>query len=221
MKEFFKRHSQIQNCLALLYRFLFGTRKKVRGEKNRILLQGCFLKRCKIEVYGADNQVELGARCVFQDCHIYIRGNHNRIKIGKECRCGKLEIWVEDDSNQVNIGSNTRVTGKTHLAVTEGKTLQIGDRCLLANEITIRTGDSHSLLNQEGERCNPAEDIYIGDHVWIGQGVYILKGVTVGKDAVLGTGAVVTKSVSGKTVAAGNPAKVIKEHITWDSERIS
>ena len=41
-----------------------------------------------------------------------------------------------------------------------------------------------------------------------------------GEDAVIGTGAVVTKPVPEKTVAAGNPAKVIKKQITWDSERI-
>ncbi len=40
-----------------------------------------------------------------------------------------------------------------------------------------------------------------------------------GRDAVIGAGAVVTKPVPEKTAAAGNPAKVIKEGITWDSER--
>lgn len=220
MKEFLENHSGLQNGLALVYRFLGGTRKKIKGSRNQVRLQGSFLKKCKIEIYGEDNVVELGERCVFQGCHIYIRGNHNHVRIGKECRCAKLEIWVEDDENQVVIGHNTRVTGQTHLAVTEGKELVIGKQCLLASEIVIRTGDSHSILTQDGKRCNYAGDIVVGDHVWIGQGVYILKGVSVGRDAVIGTGAVVTKPVPEKTVAAGNPAKVVKELITWDSERI-
>lgn len=131
-----------------------------------------------------------------------------------------LEIWMEDDAGQVSMGHNTRITGKTHLAVTEGSKLQIGNRCLLANEITMRTGDSHSILDQDGRRCNPAENIIIGDHVWIGQGAYILKGVSVGEDAVIGAGAVVTKALPEKTVAAGNPARVVKTSITWESERV-
>lgn len=219
MKEFLERHSRIQSCLAIVYRLLSGTRKKVKGSGNQICLRGCFLKRCRIEILGEDNLVEIGERCVLRDCHIYICGNHNRVTIGKECRFTKTEIWVEDAGNQVNIGHNTRVTGKTHLAVTEGRQLRIGDRCLLAYEITMRTGDSHSIFEKTGNRCNPAADIFIGNHVWIGQGVYILKGVTVGEDAVIGTGAVVTRSVPGKSAAAGNPAKVIKEEVTWDSER--
>ncbi len=220
MKEFFEHHRWIQNCLAAFYRFLSGTRKKIKGTGNLVHLQGSFLKKCKIDICGQDNWIEIDERCVFENCHIYIRGNHNRIQIEKECKCVRLEIWVEDDANRVSIGHNTRVTGKTHLAVTEGKAFRIGDRCLLASDITMRTGDSHSILESDGKRCNQAGDIFIGNHVWIGQGAYILKGVSVGEDAVIGTGAVVTKPVPEKTVAAGNPAKVIKKQITWDSERI-
>ena len=220
MKEFLERHSRTQNYLAGFYRFFYGTRKRIKGRGNQVHLRGSFLKRCKIEICGEDNWIEIGERCIFEKCHIYIRGNHNRIRIKKECKCAKLEIWVEDNGNQVSIGHNTHVTGRTHLAVTEGKTFQMGDRCLLASDITMRTGDSHSILDRDGGRCNRAGDIFIGNHVWIGQGVYILKGVSVGDDAVIGTGAVVTKPVPEKTVAAGNPAKVIKEQVTWDSERI-
>lgn len=219
MKEFLKRHNQIQNCLAMLYRFLYGTRKKVSGKGNQICLKGSFLKRCKIEITGNNNFVEIEERCVFQNCHIYIKGNHNDVRIGKECKCAGLEIWVEDDDNRVEIGHNTRVTGNAHLAVTEGSGLQIGARCLLANDITIRTGDSHSIFSQDGRRCNLAENIRIGCHVWIGQGAYILKGVSVGEDVVIGARAVVTKSVPKKSVVAGNPAKIVKESIAWDSER--
>lgn len=220
MKEFFERHRRIQNGLAAFYRFLYGTKKRIKGTGNQVHLQGSFLKKCKIEIYGQDNWIEIGERCVFENCHIYIRGNHNRIQIKKECRCTKLEIWVEDDANQVGIGHNTHIIGQTHLAVTEGKVFRMGDRCLLASHITMRTGDSHTILDQDGKRCNQAEDVFIGNHVWIGQGVYILKGVSVGEDAVIGTGAVVTKPVPEKTVAAGNPAKVIKKQITWECERI-
>lgn len=46
---------------------------------------------------------------------------------------------------------------------------------------------------------------------WIGANCVILPGVTIGENAVVGAGSVVTKSVPGGAVAAGNPAKVIKE----------
>ena len=39
----------------------------------------------------------------------------------------------------------------------------------------------------------------------------ILKGVTIVDGAVIGAGAIVTKSIPPRVIAAGNPARIIKE----------
>lgn len=52
--------------------------------------------------------------------------------------------------------------------------------------------------------------VIIGKNVFIGNNVSILKGVTIGDNSVIGTGAVVTKSVPANTIAAGNPARLLK-----------
>ena len=36
MKEFLENHSGLQNGLALVYRFLGGTRKKIKGSRNQV-----------------------------------------------------------------------------------------------------------------------------------------------------------------------------------------
>jgi maltose O-acetyltransferase len=41
--------------------------------------------------------------------------------------------------------------------------------------------------------------------------VIILKGVTIGEGAIVGAGSVVTKDVPAWSVAAGNPARVIRK----------
>jgi acetyltransferase-like isoleucine patch superfamily enzyme len=56
-----------------------------------------------------------------------------------------------------------------------------------------------------------AEGIAIEDDVWIGSGAIITDGVRVGKGAVVAAGAVVTKDVPPHTVAAGVPARVVRE----------
>lgn len=220
LKLFLEQHRGFLRWLAGLYRILFGCRKKIRGRDNRILLGGGFLRKSRIQVNGDDNQIEIEDLCVLENCRIYVAGSHNRIRIGRECRLTGLELWLEDNGNQVVIGNNTRVTGRSHMAVTEGTRLSLGSRCLLASEITVRTGDSHSLLDGEWKRCNPAADVTIGDHVWIGDGAVILKGVTLGADCVIGARAVVTRAVPERAAAAGNPARIVKEDITWESERI-
>lgn len=90
---------------------------------------------------------------------------------------------------------------------------------MFSNEITFRTGDSHSIINNLGERINQSEDIRIGNHVWIGQKVIVLKGAEIGNDSITGTASLVTgKKFEDNVIIAGSPAKVIKQGVSWDHE---
>ena len=51
----------------------------------------------------------------------------------------------------------------------------------------------------------------IGDNVWIGGSVTILGGVTIGEGAVIGAGSVVTRDIPARTIAVGNPCRVLRE----------
>ena len=53
--------------------------------------------------------------------------------------------------------------------------------------------------------------VKLGKNVWVGAHATILPGVTVGDNAVIAAGAVVTKDVPAYCVAAGVPARVIKQ----------
>lgn len=59
-------------------------------------------------------------------------------------------------------------------------------------------------------RENGAE-IIVKKGCWIGANAILLPGVTVGENTVVAAGSVVTKSLPPKVVAAGVPAKIIKE----------
>ena len=52
--------------------------------------------------------------------------------------------------------------------------------------------------------------IVIEEDVWIGTRSIILPGVRIGKGSIVGAGSVVTKSVPQFSIAAGNPAKVVR-----------
>lgn len=55
-----------------------------------------------------------------------------------------------------------------------------------------------------------AQSIRIGRNVWIGFDACVLPGVTIGEGAVIGAKSVVAADVPPFTVAAGNPARIIR-----------
>jgi acetyltransferase-like isoleucine patch superfamily enzyme len=53
--------------------------------------------------------------------------------------------------------------------------------------------------------------IRIGSNVWVGFDCCVLPGVTIGDGAIVGARSVVTQDVPAYTIAAGNPARVVRE----------
>ena len=80
--------------------------------------------------------------------------------------------------------------------------------------MNIIDGNGHELIigGKPRPRTRP---LTIGDHVWIGTGAMVLGGVTIGDGAVVAAGSVVTKDVPGKVIVAGNPARVVREDVSW------
>lgn len=92
--------------------------------------------------------------------------------------------------------------------------VQIGENVMMGPEVIIYTnGHSFSRIDipiiQQGS--TEIEPVYIGNDVWIGRRVMIMPGVSIGNGCVIAAGAIVTHSIPDMSVAAGVPAKIIKE----------
>ena len=85
--------------------------------------------------------------------------------------------------------------------------IEFGDHVQIGPHVTIVT-DNHDLKNRYVLKCRK---VTIGDNVWIGAGAAIMPGVHIGENAVIAGGAVVTKDVPSNSVAAGNPARIIRK----------
>lgn len=89
--------------------------------------------------------------------------------------------------------------------ITIGEDVQIGPNVQL---LTPTHPVDPELRRQKYEAAKP---IVIGNNVWLGGGAIVLAGVTIGENSVIGAGAVVTRDIPPNVVAAGNPARVIRE----------
>lgn len=129
-------------------------------------------------------------------------------------------IVTEHRDARISIGARTYIGSSQIISANR---IRIGDDVLIAWGCIVVDHDSHSLIWRE--RSGDVVDwfsgkknwdhvargtIDIGDKAWIGANVVILKNVTIGEGAVVGAGSVVTRSVPAWTLAAGNPARVVR-----------
>ena len=89
--------------------------------------------------------------------------------------------------------------------------IQIGNNVAISENVIIRDSDNHSITGQSVVSA----PIIIEDNVWIGMNVTILKGVKIGEGSVIAAGSVVTRDIPAHSLAAGVPAKVIRNNIEW------
>lgn len=207
--------------LSSLYR-LFGRNKYSIPNGNEVTYSGVFMKNCSICIRGVGNKIiiEPGLTRLY-DTHIAIFASNAKIYIGTDCNFHGVSLYIED-GGEINIGKHVTISGNTNIAVIEKRSVAIGNDCLFSANIQIRVGDSHSILDsQTGKRINPSKDVLIGNHVWVGNSVNILKGSIIADNSIIGTSSVVTgKSFPTNCIIGGIPAKVLKEGVTWDSNRL-
>jgi len=117
---------------------------------------------------------------------------------------------VNNGVGDVIIGRETRI-GMGNVLIGP---VTIGDSVMFAQNIVL-SGLNHSYEDIDLPISRQKETtalITIEDECWIGANAVITAGVTLGKHSVVAAGAVVTKDIPPYSIAAGNPARVIKQY---------
>ena len=84
-------------------------------------------------------------------------------------------------------------------------------RLLLAPRVCIYTAAHPIDAGVRNTLLEFGKPVSIGDDVWAGGNVVINPGVTIGSNVVIGSGSVVVKDIPDGVIAAGKPARVIRE----------
>jgi acetyltransferase-like isoleucine patch superfamily enzyme len=196
---------------------LFDMRWKVRNELWRRLVYPY------ARVIFATNQIAWGKNWRLYGAPIIQKHRNSIIRFGDSLQLRStvrsnplgpnhpviVATWRKDAA--ITVGSDFGMTGGSLCST---RNISIGNRVAVgANSIIIDT-DFHPLnaaLRQIQPSGGKSAEIIIEDNVFIGMNSLILKGVTIGRGSVVGAGSVVTSSLPGNVIAAGNPARIISE----------
>lgn len=169
-------------------------------------------------VFGANvtirhpHKIAIGDNVVIDDgCCLDAKGTDNRgIEIGNGVfvgrntilSCKNGDIVIED---YANLGFNCEIFSASRV--------RVGKRILMA-AYTYLVGGDHLYDRVDIpvlDQGRTARGIDVGDHVWLGTHVVVTDGSTIGRDAIIGAGAVVVGEIPEFAIAAGIPAKVIRD----------
>ena len=114
-----------------------------------------------------------------------------------------------DYGKQIRVGK--RFFANFGLMILDEAPVTIGDDCFVGPGVHIYTACHCTNPTERATRREWAEPVTIGDNVWLGGNVTILPGVTIGDNCTIGAGSVVTHDIPANSIAAGNPARVIKK----------
>ncbi len=118
-------------------------------------------------------------------------------------------------SGQVNAGRISTPGMSPGVYINGENGVQIGDNVYIGPGVRIISANHDPA---DFRRHLPAEPIRIGNNVWIGANAVILPGVSIGHNVIIGAGAIVTRPIPANSVAAGNPARVIRAKEPYQGE---
>lgn len=167
-----------------------------------MIIRGKIFKMSKNVLGGSSLRVDKGI-------HFYNEFG-GELKLGRRVKLYRnVGIYLHTPKAKIFIGEDTYINHRTELRCYEK--INIGNRCAISWDVTIMDTDYHQI-----DTIKHIAPTIIEDHVWVGCKSVILKGVTIGEGSIVAAGSIVTKNVPPYTLVAGNPAKVIKEKISWN-----
>src|SRR3712207_988144 len=122
-------------------------------------------------------------------------------------------VWLTAGAPaRIRIGEGTFLNIAVQVAAME--LVEIGAHCMFANGCFVtdanhRFDDPTTPITWQG--FTSKGPTRIGDNVWCGANVVVTSGVTIGERCVIGANSVVTTDLPPYSIAAGAPAKVLRE----------
>ena len=197
------------------------------GDNNRIIIVKDGVEKIakprdfpynKVTFIGNNNVLKIHYPTNLRNSSFYFNKNNGLIEI-KSNQNINVEIHCQENDRTVTIDSGCYCLGAKIFA--SSNDVKIGKNCMFSENIVI-LGDNHAVIDYQTRQVinNQSNDklTVIGDHVWVGGGVVLTKNANVSNDCIIAFASVVTKKFDEEhCIIAGNPAKIVKTGISWNS----
>ena len=215
-----------------LYKFI--SRIRVKGEGNIIDIDSADKSNFKFKIIGNNNKITIKkmANTGIDLVTLRLYGDNCEITIDEGfCVSSNFDILIGQNhpnfgkvnNSRINIGKNVSMESAEYVTFNSNTYCDIGDDCMFSADIKMYNTDGHPVFDKTtGEIINKIKGIKIGKHSWIGLGASILKNSVVPEGSIIGWKSVFAGRGECETHSycafAGNPAKLIKENVTWDTD---
>ena len=127
------------------------------------------------------------------------------------------ELYLRSDRQFLFWGTGSSAVGCRFEIEGTDRGVVVGDDALISDGVWVRNYDMHSMhdLRTGGRISRAPLDTVIERHVWLGQDAMLLSCERVGMGAIVGARALVKSVVPPRVVAAGTPARVLREGTSW------
>ncbi|MCF7837141.1 MAG: acyltransferase [Candidatus Marinimicrobia bacterium] len=158
------------------------------------------------------HKIELGAGTVLDDNVVLdAKGTDNEgIRIGQGAFIGRDTI-LSCKNGDIILGD--RVNLGFRCEIFSGSRVELADSVLVA-AYTYLVGGGHPADRLDVpvlEQGHFSRGIHVETGVWLGAGVIVLDGLRIGAHAIIGAGAVVSRDVPAYHIAAGVPARLVRD----------
>jgi acetyltransferase-like isoleucine patch superfamily enzyme len=140
-----------------------------------------------------------------------------KVTLGHDAELLAVYRWEncnQEFSPQIVLGDNVVLAPYSRIGCIDR--VEIGDWTTIGQRVYI-TDHTHGDVSVEQLNLPPRHrplyskgPVKIGSYVHVGENSCIMPGVTIGDHSVIGAGSVVTHDIPPYSVAAGNPARVLK-----------
>lgn len=162
------------------------------------------------------HKIHIGGNCILDDLVVLdAKGESNTgITIGNNVIIARNTV-VSCKGGNIEIGDGSNIS--LNCMIHSEKSVKIGKNNLWAAYCYVIGGGNHSFERTDipiVQQPSHVDGIVMEEDIWLGADVRILDGCTIGRGVVIGAGALVNHDIPEYHLAAGMPARAIRDRRT-------